>query len=124
MDWDTGELRALSADLTKVGPGAAKQASRAIRKAALDVEAHAKTSAQRLFRPPPEGVATGATANSIGVDMTGPLTAVVGPTTHYSVYLEFGTRRMPTPRPFMGPALDAVEPGLVAAIEQIGGEWL
>ena len=41
----------------------------------------------------------------------------------YAPYLEFGTRRM-SPRPFMGPALDAVEPSFTAAMEQLGGDIL
>lgn len=124
MDWDTGELDRVAADLGKAGVQAGLAARKVVAKAALDVQREAVEAAQRLFRPPPEGDATGATANSIGVDFTaGGLTATVGPTTSYSVYLEFGTRRM-SARPFMGPALDVVEPGFTQAIADLGGRSL
>lgn len=85
------------------------QASAITRKAALDIEAHAKTTVP---------VDTGATKNSIGVDITedeGSIEVVVGPQTWYAPLLEAGTERMP-PRPFMGGAFDEVEPGWSKAI--------
>ena len=121
-DWS--EVNELAADLGKAGLGAARKAQRVVAKAAADVQRTGAATAQQLFKPPPEGASTGATANSIGVDLeNGGLAASIGPTTSYAPYLEFGTRRM-SPRPFMGPALDAVEPSFTAAMEQLGGDIL
>lgn len=121
-DWS--EVRALAADLSKAGPATARKAQQVVAKAAADVQRTGAATAQQLFKPPPEGASTGATANSIGVDLEDAgLAASIGPTTSYAPYLEFGTRRM-SPRPFMGPALDAVEPSFTAAMEQLGGDIL
>lgn len=121
-DWS--EVRALAADLSKAGPATARKAQQVVAKAAADVQRTGAATAQQLFKPPPEGASTGATANSIGVDLeNGGLAASIGPTTSYAPYLEFGTRRM-SPRPFMGPALDAVEPSFTAAMGQLGGDIL
>ena len=121
-DWS--EVRALAADLSKAGPATARKAQQVVAKAAADVQRTGAATAQQLFKPPPEGASTGATANSIGVDIEdGGLAASIGPTTSYAPYLEFGTRRM-SPRPFMGPALDAVEPSFTAAMGQLGGDIL
>ena len=121
-DWS--EVNELAADLGKAGLGAARKAQQVVAKAAADVQRTGAAIAQQLFKPPPEGASTGATANSIGVDLEdGGLAASIGPTTSYAPYLEFGTRRM-SPRPFMGPALAAVEPSFTAAMEQLGGDIL
>lgn len=121
-DWS--EVNELAADLGKAGLGAARKAQQVVAKAAADVQRTGAATAQQLFKPPPEGASTGATANSIGVDLeNGGLAASIGPTTSYAAYLEFGTRRM-LPRPFMGPALDAVEPSFAAAMGQLGGDIL
>ena len=121
-DWS--EVNELAADLGKAGLGAARKAQQVVAKAAADVQRTGAATAQHLFKPPPEGASTGATAYSIGVDLEdGGLAASIGPTTSYAPYLEFGTRRM-SPRPFMGPALDAVEPSFTAAMGQLGGDIL
>ena len=121
-DWS--EVNELAADLGKAGLGAARKAQQVVAKAAADVQRTGAATAQQLFKPPPEGASTGATANSIGVDLEdGGLAASIGPTTSYAPYLEFGTRCM-SPRPFMGPALAAVEPSFTAAMEQLGGDIL
>ena len=121
-DWS--EVNELAADLGKAGLGAARKAQQVVAKAAADVQRTGAVTAQQLFKPPPEGASTGATANSIGVDLEdGGLAASIGPTPSYAAYLEFGTRRM-SPRPFMGPALDAVEPSFTAAMGQLGGDIL
>lgn len=54
-----------------------------------------------------KGYQTGATKRSIGLDITdGGFTAEVGPETHYSPYVEWGTRFMSS-QPFVRPAFDA-----------------
>ena len=84
-------------------------------KAALDIERGAKTRAP---------VDTGNLKNSISVTLgDAGLAAEIGPTARYGIYLEYGTRHM-SPRPYMGPAAEAVEPGFVEAIEQLGGTFL
>lgn len=111
------DLRKLAADLRKAGPESQRLAAAAIRKGAADIIAGAQ---QRV------PVDTGATKNSIGADIATSGTtvqAVVGPTTHYAPYLEYGTRRM-APRPFMGPAADQVLPSVEEALAQIGGQIL
>jgi HK97 gp10 family phage protein len=89
------------------------QASAVARKSGLDIEARAKQTVP---------VDTGATKNSIGMDVDEvngeSVEVTVGPQTWYAPLLEAGTERMP-PRPFMGSAFDAVEPGFVAAIAAI-----
>lgn len=117
MSADTSELRKLSADLRAAPARARNRVGQAIRKSALDVETGGKARVR---------VDTGATKNSIGVDLTvsdGVIAATIGPTTHYAPYLEYGTSRM-APRPFMGPAADAVIPSLEAAIASVGGDIL
>lgn len=56
-----------------------------------------------------KGYQTGTTKRSINLDITDfGLTAEVGPTTEYSGYLEYGTRRMEA-QPFVKPSLDEQE---------------
>ncbi len=115
MDWDTGELRALAADLGKASASATRKASQVVRKATLDVEARSKAYAP---------VDTGALMNSIASTFSDAgLSGVVGPTVNYGGYVELGTSRM-APQPYMGPALADVEPGFIAAITDLGGEVL
>lgn len=109
------DLYALAADLGKAGYNATRKAQQVVAKAALDVEARAK-----VFAP----VDTGALMNSIGADVAADsLSAEIGPTVHYGAYVEYGTSRM-APQPYMSPALDAVAPGFVAAMESLGGDIL
>lgn len=113
--FDAGDLPRLAADLGSASTRITTLASQVVRKAALDVEAKAKTAVP---------VDTGATRNSIGVDVSdGGMSAAVGPTTSYAPYLENGTRRMRA-RPYMAPSLDAVAPTFVTAMEQLGGQIL
>lgn len=107
---DAAPVRAMGADLARAGVGAQLKATQVVAKAAHDVEATAKTLAP---------VDTGALRNSISTSLRG-ASAEVGPTVNYAPYVEFGTSRM-APQPYMGPAADRVEPGFVAAMEQLGG---
>ena len=109
MSTDVSQLRALAVDLGKASAKGTILAARAIRKTALDIQADAQVLAP---------VDTGALRNSIGVTMSGPLAAEIGPTVHYAIYNEFGTHKMPA-RPFMGPAFDRRSPGLEQALGQI-----
>lgn len=87
----------------------AKRASEAVRKAASDIEAHAK-----MVVP----VDTGTLKNSIQAQSTGELSAEVAPHTDYAVYVEYGTSRMRA-RPYMRPAAEKVRPGFITAMEKI-----
>ncbi len=84
-----------------------RQASAAIRKAAYDIEAHAKAVVP---------VDTGNLKNSIQTTMENDLTAIVGTHVEYAPYVEYGTHRMAA-RPYLGPAAEAVRPGFEAAMK-------
>jgi len=88
-----------------------RQASAAIRKAAFDIEAHAKAVVP---------VDTGNLKNSIQTTMEDDLTAVVGTHVEYAPYVEFGTYKM-SPRPYLGPAAEAVRPSLEADMKRLLG---
>ncbi len=91
-----------------------RKAADAVRLFTLQVERGAK------LRAP---VDTGALRNSITSSFSGDglgtgFVGECGPAVNYAPFLEFGTVKM-TPRPFLGPAFDAVEPGFLKALEQI-----
>lgn len=108
MGFESSGLRSLSIDLGRAGARAVPLASKAVRKTAHDIEADAK-----VFVP----VDTGNLRNSISTDV-GVLSAEIGPTAEYGLYVEGGTSRM-APQPYMDPAADRREPELVKALEQI-----
>lgn len=107
-----------------------RQASAAVRKAAHDIEAHAKDVVP---------VDTGNLKNSIQASMEGELTAVVAVGAEYGVYVEFGTGArgaasnierpegiryssdwagMPA-QPYLTPAAEAVRPSFEAAMRDL-----
>ena len=86
-----------------------QRAALAVRKAAADIEATAKTLV---------AVDTGFLKSSILTTPVDEHTIDVGPHTDYAIYQEFGTR-FQYPHPYMGPAADAVRPAFIAAMEQI-----
>lgn len=111
------ELKRLAADLNAAAGRLPAKVGAAIQKAAFDVESGAKQ------RAPYD---TGFLQNSIGTTIRTSSTlaeAEIGPTAHYGTHQEYGTYKMPA-QPFMRPALEAVEPGLVKALEQVGIEAL
>lgn len=116
MSSDASELRRLASSLGAAGSRTGKLAQIVIRKSAKDVESIAKSIAP---------VDTGNLKSSIGtsdlrtVGQSGSLSAEIGPTASYGVFLELGTSRM-APQPFMGPALDRVAPGFEQAVTQLG----
>lgn len=123
---DVEGLDQLVDDLGRVEAKAAHAVSRAVRKAALDVQRDAK-----VIVP----VDTGFLRSTIGVDLgprsdAGPrvhgpteYTAEIGPTAHYGGYVEWGTSRM-APQPYMAPALDRQTPAFIAACEDIADRLL
>lgn len=85
-----------------------------IRKGAMDIQRDAK-----ILAP----VDTGNLRSSISTDYTGDgrhgtMTAEIGPTAHYGIYLEFGTSKMRA-QPFLFPATDRNEPGILAAMAHV-----
>lgn len=117
---DYSELRKLSADLSGVADRIGPEVQKVVRKGLVDITALGKRGAP---------VDTGFLRSSIKpsdlrrVGQTGVIEGETGPTASYGGYVERGTSRM-APRPYMAPAADAVEPGFVAAIEQLGGTIL
>lgn len=86
-----------------------QRASQVVRKAAFDIEARAKQVVP---------VRTGNLKNSIQTTMESDLTAVVGTAVEYAPYVELGTRKM-APRPYLGPAAEAVRPSFEAAMRSL-----
>lgn len=119
MGFDTSELTALEHDLEKSGAEVTKLAEAVVSKTAHDIEATAK-----VFAP----VDTGNLENSISTDVNG-LTALIGPTAEYGMYVEAGTHnedesvRMAA-QPYMGPAVDAHEPSFGTALGKVGEKAL
>jgi HK97 gp10 family phage protein len=96
-------------DLGRIAANVRPLASQVVRKAAADVEAHAKTLVP---------VDTGATKASIQVDPIDDLHSNVVVGTDYAPFIEYGTSRSPA-QPYLTPAADAVRPGFEAAIKQV-----
>lgn len=111
--FDAGEVSSLAADLRAASSRIEAKARLEVGKSSADVERGAK------IRSP---YRTGNLRSSISRDVDG-LTAVIGPSAHYGVFLEYGTSRMAA-RPYMGPALDAVAPSFMKAVEELGADLL
>lgn len=108
MGFDTSAIRKLQADLGRLSARAVPTASKAVARTAHDIEADAKALAP---------VDTGNLRNSISSDI-GVLSAEIGPTAEYGLYVEEGTSRM-APQPYMGPAADTRFPELEQALGAI-----
>lgn len=107
-----GSLNSLAVDLAGAGPRAAAKADQVIDKTAHDIEATSKQLAP---------VDTGNLKNSIGVDRTGGLSAVVGPTAEYGAHVEYGTATQ-GPQAYMGPAVDRHAPAFYDAMGDIADD--
>ena len=107
------ELHALAADLGAAGPKVRQQASQVVRRSGIAVQDHARSIAP---------VDTGAHRGNIHMTAS-ELTATISAGQHYAIYLEEGTIFMAA-QPSMGPALEAVEPSFISAMEQVGGNVL
>lgn len=108
------ELRALSADLSSAAAEIRGKASVVVRRSGLAIQNHAAANAP---------VDTGFHRSAIQMAQEGDLSVAVTAHAEYAIYLEVGTSRMP-PQPVMNPALEAVTPSFVSAIEALGGEVL
>lgn len=107
-----------------------QKAARAVKKAVLDIEGHTKASmaeakSGRMYgehqaSAPGEAPAIdlGLLVNSIQGEMVGELSGVVYTDKEYGPPLEFGTHRI-APRPFFGPAAEAVRPSFEQSIRNL-----
>jgi HK97 gp10 family phage protein len=111
-------FEALIGEFRRAAVTAPIAASVVVRRTALAIEADAKVNAP---------VDTGALRNSISTDVAlgEVITAEIGPTVDYGIYVERGTEYM-DPEPYLGPAYDAhagevFDAALVAATGLGGG---
>jgi len=102
-------LSELRNNLGVISEAVRARASEAVRKAALDIEAHAKVNAP---------VDTGALRNSITTEEVDDLNQIVGTNVEYSIYQEFGTVKMPA-HPFLIPAAETVKPEFEKALREL-----
>lgn len=112
---DSSDIRALSQSL---GDGATRLESQAralVRGMTIEL-------ASRISGAAP--VDTGFLRSSVDYTMSNDrLTGIVGPTAHYAIYLENGTRFM-SERPFVNPSADQTEERFYAGMEQIAARIL
>lgn len=114
MGFEVFGVREWAADLRSSSGRVGAAASLAVRKTAADVERDAKINAP---------VDTGALKNSIGTTLTGDgrhgsMTATIGPTVNYGIFVELGTSKMGA-QPYLFPAADRHAPTFLAALAQI-----
>jgi HK97 gp10 family phage protein len=119
MAVDFSELTHLRTELGTASRRIGPAASAVLRKASYDIEADAKT-----FAP----VDTGALKSSISTTITGragagAMTAEIGPSVKYGVYVEYGTSEQPG-QPFLNPAFERTLPRFTSALEQAGARSL
>ena len=108
------ELNTITAELERANGRIGEKGAQVVRRSAAAVEALGKQ-----FCPVDTGHLKGTIGASFeGDGRFGAMTAEIGPTAHYGGYVEFGTRFM-APHAYMGPALDRVGPGFVAAAAAI-----
>ncbi len=108
---DLSELRAVGTRVATAGPRVGGAASAILRKTAMDIEGDAKAAAP---------VDTGNLRNSISTSVegdgrSGAMSAEIGPTAEYGVYVEYGTSRMGA-QPYLGPAFDRRVAGYTGAL--------
>lgn len=119
MTVDVSQIRKLAADLDRAANRLGKDSSDVVRKTAKAVERAAKSRVE---------VKTGATRDSITTTIKGSgnakaIYANIGPSTLQGRLLEYGTARQ-SPRPYLGPALDAQSEGFNSAMETLASKVL
>ena len=108
---DTSQARALASRIEGNAGRIGAAGSAVLRRAALAIEADAKALA-----PVDTGALRASISSSFAGDgRGGAMTAEVGPTVEYGVYVEFGTSVM-SAEPFMGPAFDRQIGGYTEAV--------
>lgn len=105
---DVSELTNLGVRITGAGPVVQAGARTAMVRTAYAIEGDAKVLAP---------VDTGNLVNSISTSIDG-MSAEVGPTAEYGIWVELGTSRM-AGQPYMAPAADRRIPEYVSALAQI-----
>jgi HK97 gp10 family phage protein len=105
-------VRIVSNRLPAISAAIRPAVSAEVKKAALDVEALAKA------RVP---VKTATLQRSIHTVFPTDLSAIVGPSVFYGLFVEMGTRRMGA-RPYMRPAAEAVLPKFAGTIKALLGK--
>ena len=104
-------VRKIGADLRGESARVGARAALAIRRTAAAIERDAKINA-----PVDTGALRSSISTATGNDVRGGrMTAVIGPTVSYGVYVELGTSRMAA-QPYLFPAADRHEPGFLAAM--------
>lgn len=119
VTFDSSEVRKLAADLELGRQRVGREASQVVRKAAERVKSSAQAKAPKL---------TGKLAGSIGVDLYGDgrssgLTAVIGPTASYGLFVENGTSKMAA-EPYMGPAFVEESPAMADELARVAAEGM
>lgn len=109
------EMNKVAVELRHKNRRIGAQGAAVVKAAAFQVEATGK-----LFCPVDTGhlKSTIGPPNFSGDGRGGAMEAEISATARYAIYVEFGTRNM-APHAFMGPALDRVSPGFVAAVYAI-----
>lgn len=107
-------FRRFAADMRAQSGRLGARAAQVVRKTAADIERDAKIMAP---------VDTGNLRSSISTALSGDgraasMTAEVGPTASYGIYVEFGTSRMRA-QPYLFPAADRHEPAFVEAMSRL-----
>ena len=116
IQFDASEVRQLSADIERGAERVGRNVSQAVKASAERVKTAGQSNA-------PVGP-TGDLRESIGVDMYGDgravgLTAVIGPTVRYGLFVEKGTSKMAA-QPFMpGDLAEVALPAYVAHLDQV-----
>ncbi|MFF0822407.1 HK97-gp10 family putative phage morphogenesis protein [Micromonospora haikouensis] len=110
VDGGGAELAAIEAQFHTAGKRITEKGSRVVRRSTLAGESVAKQLA---------AVDTGFMRSSVSHEFSDDgLEGEWGPEASYAKFVERGTSRM-APQPFVGPSLDAVTPGFIAACEAI-----
>lgn len=120
MAIENGQVRAFSAVLRNAPKAVRQRAQLVVRKTAKDIERDAKLKAPYRTGNLKNSISTGDLRT---VGQSGDLSAEIGPTANYGLYLEMGTSRM-APQPFMGPAADRHEGPFAKAFEILAEEAL
>lgn len=100
---------AVDSGIGKIAAELEPRAARVVRKAALDLEGHAKGRAP---------VDTGFLRSSIQAVQVGPLHWQVRVGADYGVYVEYGTRYMAA-QPYLNPAADLIRGPFVQAMKSV-----
>lgn len=121
IDVDTSQVRALSSRIATAGGRVGARGSLALRKTALDIEADAKSLIVSM-----DAVDTGDMLNSVsttisGDGRSGTMTAEIGPTADYAIYVHEGTSVMPG-RPFLALAYDRRVPAYTDALALLAAQ--